>query len=732
MSDYRKLIGTQIDNYQVEAHIASGGMADVYRATDRHTGQTVALKILFSHYSRSHAVITRFQREAEALVRLNHPNIIQMFGTGRVNGSDPYIAMEYIPHGSLAHQLITLKRQGGDMESSTVLNLIRQIADALTIAHRNGIVHRDLKPANILIRPDGTPVLTDLGIAMIRDAGPRVTRENQMIGTPDYMSPEQVRAEELDGRSDIYSLGVVMYELFAGQLPFSSNSAVMTLHQHLNEPPPPLQNFAPGIPPQAAQIVNRCLEKDPANRYQSTAEISNAISAILRGDGFEQQTTGRSYTTLYAILGAFVAGLAAFAIYLVVSQDVTATLEPPAVGGTGQTADLIAAPEETDTPEIDQSETKAASEIVPAPTTRPTSTNVPLPTITPEIVFVTATPEPAVETVSVVPTETPIPPTETVTPTATLSEFAGKGNGLPIQFENDDSWIVQTEGSASGSLTVTAEEQSSGDNSGRLAYEFQSAGDDRLIVIQENAIPSNIPIALTVQVFGDGSGHDLSALIIDADGEQWETSFGSMTHSGWAFQSAPLLAGNMTHLSGPDNGQLDQPLTFYAFVLSDGSDNINGSGVIYIDSVFFQSAATSTPRATATPIATNTPIATPTSAAPAVTLRVVDGFRCDEQEHQTTLKGNIGFKWQSSIDDSNLPAGDRFVVTLNGAGGTRSISFESSFSSTDGEWFVFVEPATFGLEVNQAYTWFATYLDKDNITLGQSDNGCFSTIPSAP
>jgi serine/threonine protein kinase len=726
MSDYRKLIGKQIDNYHVDAHIASGGMADVYRATDRQSGQVVALKILFSHYSRSHAVITRFQREAQAMVRLKHPNIIQIYGTGRVNGADPYIAMEYIPHGSLAHQLFALKRQGGHMEPGMVINLIRQIADALTVAHQNGIVHRDLKPANILIRPDGTPVLTDLGIAMIRDAGPRVTRENQMIGTPDYMSPEQVRAEELDGRSDIYSLGVMMYELFAGQLPFQSASAVMTLHQHLNEPPPPLRNFAPELPVQIEQIVNRCLEKDPANRYQSAAEISHLIGAILRGESFGQS---RNFTAVYAILGVLAAGLALFAIYLVVNRNSRVEFEPSAVvtapavqTGSNSDAEVAGAPTLTAVPDTTE-----------AGTPGPTNTQIEL---TPAIIIVTATPLPTplpttlAEAEAEVEVEAELEPTETATPT--VSEFAGKGNGLPIQFENDDSWLVETEGGASGSLTISDEEQASGESSGRLDYVFESAANDRLILVQENTISSNTSIALTAQVFGDGMGHELSAIIIDSEGEEWETTFGAMSHTGWAFQSASLTAGNMTHLSGPDDGQLDQPLTFHALVFSDASDTINGAGTIYIDSVSFQSSATSTPRPTATPVATHTPVATPTSATAAVTIRVTDGFRCDEQEHQTTINGNISFKWQASVDDSELPAGDRFVVTLNGPGGARSISFETSFSNTDGEWFVFVEPATFGLEINQSYTWVATYLDKDNLTLGRSDDGCFSTIPSSP
>ncbi|MEM9774179.1 MAG: protein kinase, partial [Chloroflexota bacterium] len=709
MSDYRKLIGQQIDDYLVNGYIASGGMADVYRATDLSNGQDVALKILYSHYSRNVAVNARFKREADSLILLNHPNIIEVYKSGRVNDQDPYISMEYMPHGSLTHQLTSLRNQGNAMEPGVVLNLLQQIADALTIAHENGIVHRDLKPANILVRPDGTPVLTDLGIAAMHDANTRLTVENQMIGTPDYMSPEQIRAEELDGRSDIYSFGVMMYEMLAGRRPFEAESPMLTLHQHLNVEPPPLTLFASQLPSAVIDIVHRCLQKDQADRYQTMEEVRDAIGAVLRGETPSPPRRNRvmvAIVSLVSLIGLGAAGAFAFSqnrqqepnavVPIGVATNAPLLSESPSLESIVADVDIAIPATEASATETIVPETSAAEEI--------SAIDTPVP----EQLVVTATSSP-----TPIPTETrtPVPPTNT--PEPTVDEFAGKGNGLPIQFENDDTWLM--EGDADGGMLVTDEEAYAGDFSGRLNYDF-SAG-NTLVVIQENAVPSGNASALTARVWGDASNHELFALIRDTNDQEWIASFGEIDHTGWQLMSAGLSISQLSAVDD-DQGQARQPFTFLAIQLEFGGGS-STIGTVYLDSISFQTPATNTPVATATPVATNTPEATPTLSSPSITMRVLEGFRCDEQEHQREMDENIGFKWQASIDDSELAdrAGERFVVTVNGAGGSLSLSFTSSFSSNEGEWFVFIEPEKF--QVNQSYRWFATYLDANNQQLGQ-------------
>ncbi|MEM8861954.1 MAG: serine/threonine-protein kinase, partial [Chloroflexota bacterium] len=635
MSDYRKLIGQKVDDYLIDAYIASGGMADVYRATDASNGKNVALKILYSHYSHNVAVNARFKREAESLILLNHPNIIEVYRSGRVNDSDPYIAMEYMPHGSLMHQIRTMRDQGVSMEPGVVLNILQQIANALALAHENGIIHRDLKPANILVRPDGTPVITDMGIAALRDSSTRLTVENQMIGTPDYMSPEQIRAEHLDGRSDIYSFGIMMYEMLAGRRPFENDTPMLTLHQHLTVEPPSLTTFVANLPTSVVNIVQKCLQKDPADRYQTMEEVESAIGAVLRGETIRP---ARNNTAIYASLGAAVLILAIIAGVIFANQN--SQTEPsavPIVDGLTNTPVPEILPTVEDEPseiaaDIEPSETPvlvvdSGAEITETEATDESEEE-------PDVQVITATSSPTAEPTE---TETPIPPTET--PEPTIDEFAGKGNGLPIQFENEDTWIM--EGPAEGQMVVSDEESFAGDFSGRLDYDF-SAGDS-LTARQENIVPSSNASSLTVRVFGDGSANDLSALILDANDEQWVTSFGTVDHSGWQFMTAGLSASDLEPL-GDATGQPAQPFTFLAIQLSMGSGS-NSEGTIFLDNITFQTPATNTPVATATPVATNTPEATPTSPSPAITLRVLEGFRCDEQEHQRRLNQNVNFKW---------------------------------------------------------------------------------------
>lgn len=243
MLDANTLIGQKIGRYLVEEHIAQGGMANVYRATDTDLDRQVALKIMLPELARDKQFVDRFRREAQAVARLNHPNIVQVYGTDLTPSQQPYIAMQFINGRSLAEILQKLAEKRQTIPIPDVLLMVRQIADALHVSHEAGIIHRDIKPSNILIRPDRTPVLVDLGIAALDSSHTRLTHTGNLLGTPHYMSPEQIKGEQVDGRSDIYSLGVILYELLSGQLPFNMPSTMAVMHSHVYEEPPPIEQL---------------------------------------------------------------------------------------------------------------------------------------------------------------------------------------------------------------------------------------------------------------------------------------------------------------------------------------------------------------------------------------------------------------------------------------------------------------------------------------------------------
>ena len=281
-----KLIGQRIDQYLVIDHIARGGMADVYLAEDVDLQRNVALKVMLDVLAASDPQFAeRFRREAQIVAKLNHPNIVQVYAVGQTPQGQPYIAMQYIEGGSLRDKLKELSEREKLLTTEQGLNIIRYIALALGAAHKADIVHRDLKPANVLIRPDGAPVLVDLGIAAVR-GGAKLTQTGSIIGTPAYMSPEQVRGQSIDGRADLYALGVIIYEILAGMRPFEADESIAVLHKQVYEEPFPLRSFRPDLSPQTLQLVDTALQKDPAHRFQSADEMVKAIDNAIRAEGF--------------------------------------------------------------------------------------------------------------------------------------------------------------------------------------------------------------------------------------------------------------------------------------------------------------------------------------------------------------------------------------------------------------------------------------------------------------
>ena len=284
-------VGKRLGKVQIESLVARGGVAEIYVGTHTTLERKVAVKILRNLSEDNSDALLRFQREARVIAKLRHPNIVQVHDFDTVDG-DPYLVMEYIEGPSLSKYLNTLHQKNGRLEYPQVIRLMNAIASALQYAHKNGVVHRDIKPGNILltspsgpipadktIPQDFEPVLTDFGLVRFLDAN-RQTTTGQIAGTPAYMSPEQAHGEATDGRTDIYSLGIVLYEILAGHIPFDGETTMSILLKQVTEPPPPI----PGLSFAIQNVLNRALAKDVNERFQTPLEFANAFSAAVSGN----------------------------------------------------------------------------------------------------------------------------------------------------------------------------------------------------------------------------------------------------------------------------------------------------------------------------------------------------------------------------------------------------------------------------------------------------------------
>jgi eukaryotic-like serine/threonine-protein kinase len=264
---------TLIDGrYRILRRIGSGGMADVYCAEDGHLGRQVAIKVLHRRFAQDQEFVERFRREAKSAAGLNHPNVVGVFDRGEHEGTY-YIAMEFLT-GRTLKDIVTSE---APLPQERVIDVGSQILEAAGFAHRHGVIHRDFKPHNVIVDEHGHAKVTDFGIA--RAGASEMTETGSIMGTAQYLSPEQAQGHAVTATSDIYSIGVMLYEMLAGRLPFEGDSAVAVALKHLSEPPPPISQWRPDVHPALEAVVMAALAKDPAQRWQSAEDLAAGLEA---------------------------------------------------------------------------------------------------------------------------------------------------------------------------------------------------------------------------------------------------------------------------------------------------------------------------------------------------------------------------------------------------------------------------------------------------------------------
>ena len=276
--------------YEIVEKIARGGMADVFKARDLLLDRSVALKVLFPELSTSDAFVERFRREATAAANLSHPNIVSVFDWGKSENSY-FIVMELVEGQTLS----ALIKNNVNMGFEHAAAIASDVASALGYAHRHGVVHRDIKPGNVLITNDGHIKVTDFGIARAQSASSEdLTQTGSVMGTASYISPEQAESRSIDGRSDIYSLGIVLFEMICGQPPFRGESAVSVAMKHVNEPPPAIETLRPGTPQPLINITMKALSKDPSDRYATAQDFRADLLRFIQGRPVEAGSVARA------------------------------------------------------------------------------------------------------------------------------------------------------------------------------------------------------------------------------------------------------------------------------------------------------------------------------------------------------------------------------------------------------------------------------------------------------
>jgi serine/threonine protein kinase len=280
------LTGVTLGHCVIEQMLGQGGMARVYKGRQENLDRAVAIKVLPPYYAADPAFVERFKLEARAMARLSHPNIVTVHDAGEDQGR-LYIIMEYVGGGTLK------QRMARSMPLSEITRVIHEVASALSYAASMGIIHRDVKPVNVLMDTSGRAVLSDFGIAKVLATSAALTQSGAGVGTPEYMSPEQCRGGSVDARSDIYALGVMLYEMLTGHTPFEADNYTALAHSHIYEPVPPPSQRNPRISPAVQAVVMKALEKDPTQRFQTATDMAITLEQAVAAQAPVGPLTGR-------------------------------------------------------------------------------------------------------------------------------------------------------------------------------------------------------------------------------------------------------------------------------------------------------------------------------------------------------------------------------------------------------------------------------------------------------
>lgn len=447
---------SQVGNYRIRGIIGAGGMGIVYHAIDQRRNRVVALKVLSSELSRNTAFVERFRQEAATAARLNHPNIVTTYDSGSENGHY-FIAMEYVEGRSLRAVFET----EGVLAPTRLSSILTQIAAALNYAHNQGVIHRDVKPSNILLEGDDKVKLVDFGVSQVLEGGSEASSAPTHIGTPYYVSPEQAEGRTVDARSDIYSLGVVVYEALTGCLPFIGDTTDEVLRAHVQQTPPAMKVNGRPLAPAQARVVLKALAKRPQDRYRTATQFAAAFARVAKARQPVDLRSSALFRGVLALTGAILLVLAGYTGLKAIGPEAVPTLLT-------RTLALLSSPTAEVTP-------------IPSPAPTTTATKSPGSTAT-KRPRSTATPSPSTPTKALEinePTSTPRPtftsePTATQTPMPTSTATRVPQRPAPSPLRTATS--VQTQSNTSYPVPALAQPNPEASTSGMTIFSWTWSG----------------------------------------------------------------------------------------------------------------------------------------------------------------------------------------------------------------------------------------------------------------